>query len=196
MTDRLRSIVEKAAALRPLTPPAESEVVVDMTPPEWPLPPLPGGITEVFSEVHRLGGNILRFERPSVFESPAQWEHRHRAEGDALADTVVIGSERFALPEFIEYAQWSDAVRVDLSSGAVFHCSGDDHAFYYENPEVEPELDWIADSVFEFFDEWVLGARYPDLVRTVVGEEHQLVLGHPETLPDHWLGLLRNAGVA
>src|SRR5690606_1390371 len=134
-------------------------------------------------------------ERPEVLESPSRWEHRPRAEVGDLADTAVFGSERFALPEFIEYAQWSDALRVDLRSGAVVHCSGDDYAFYYENPEVEPEFERIAESVDEFFDEWVLGPRYPELVRIVVGDEHRLILGEPEILPDHWLGLLRGAGI-
>jgi hypothetical protein len=191
-----RSVAEKARTLCATAERVGADaVVLDFEPAPVALAPLSGGATEVFGSIRSIGANLLRFNRPDVIASRERLEARPRRDGDPFADAAVFGVLRFALPEYIEYAQWEDVIHMDLLDGSVFYCDSDDYVFYYENPGETPEFERLAASVAEFFDEFVLGSRYPDLVSLAVGEERRLVLDTPAAVPDHWLELLREAGI-
>ncbi|RRR99685.1 hypothetical protein [Glycomyces terrestris] len=194
-TELMRSVLEKLSALEAAAARSGGGVVIEIEPEPLVLPPLPGGMREVFGSLRSIGGNLLRFDRPAVVASAERLDARPRREGDPFADAAVIGTLRFALPEFIAFAEWEDVVHVDLLDGSVFYCDSDEYLFRYENPGEGPPFERLTGSVAEFFDEFVLGWRYAELVARAVGEEHALVLGTPAVVRDRWLELLLAAGL-
>jgi hypothetical protein len=169
-TDRLDSIYRKVEHLRGLGETPAVDVILAAGEPLTPIDGVLGEMTAVFSLFRLLEGSCLRFVRPESITSAQSWEARKDDPGCPVGNPFDIGFKHLGMPDDIPDFLGEPVIRVDREDGGVYYLNGDDYAFYYANPdEVET---WEFDvGVIEFFDDFVLGARYPELMEVVIGKE-------------------------
>ncbi|QFG21467.1 hypothetical protein [Actinomadura sp. WMMB 499] len=162
-----------------------------------PIPELPDGVTEVFGLFSRLAGDYFNFVRPPEIAGPDAWRARRTDEDCPLGDPLAIGYERYGLPPDLRGDIPGGApINLDLQNGSVYYCDPDEYIHAYKHVEVETiQTEEFAPGIVEFFDTFVLGPRYPELVAgaigpNVVGERDRK--GRPR---DSWTRLLRAAGL-
>ncbi|MFC5751674.1 hypothetical protein [Actinomadura rugatobispora] len=156
-----------------------------------PIPGIPEGVIEVFSLFDRLRGDGFVFRRPAEIESPEAWEARDVNPHCPLGSPLVIGSE-LGGPDKVEAAP----VNLDLDDGSVYYCDPDEYVFAYKNVEVEEvEIEEFAPGIVTFFDEFVLGERYPRLVEVVLGSAPVTRRDRKGRPRDAWMRLLLQSGL-
>lgn len=170
--------------------------IEDSTAPE-PIPELPAGVTEVFRLFHSLTGDYFRFRQPEEIQDPEAWEKRRWNENCPLGDPLIIGLERYGIPpDLLDEIEGGAPVRMDLTDGNVYYVDPDDYVFMYKHVEVEeiPSEDF-ADDIVAFFDEFVLGERYPRLVEGVLGGHAAAEVDRKGRPRDNWRRLLIASGL-
>ncbi|MEV4754460.1 hypothetical protein AB0J86_04975 [Micromonospora sp. NPDC049559] len=177
-------------------------VLIEEAPPLEAIPGLPAGVTDVFSIVGRLRGSYFWFLPPEQIGSRAAWEGRPPAPPEApLGEALAIGYAVRGIPADLlaEKGPAGRQISLDVEEGYVYYIDGDDLADYYHSGE-DVVVQELADNVATFFNEWVLGADYPELVETVLGAEaldHRIRKGEDAgEYSDTWRRLLVTAGLA
>jgi hypothetical protein len=152
---------------------------------------VPEGVTEVFSLFQELRGDAFVFRRPAEIESPDAWAARDVNPHCPLGSPLVIGSE-LGGPDKIE----ASPVNLDLDDGSVYFCDPDEYIFAYKNVEVEEiDVEEFAPDIVTFFDEFVLGERYPRLVEVVLGTAPVTRRDRKGRHRDAWMRLLVRSGL-
>lgn len=162
-----------------------------------PIPGLPDGVTEVFGLFSKLAGNYFSFVQPPEIAGPDAWEGRRSIPDCPLGDPLEIGYERYGMPpEVLEDLEGGAPIRLDLETGEVYYCDPDEYVYFYKNVEVE-EIDTVdfAPNVVEFFDRFVLGPRYPELVEGVLGPRAVTERDRKGRHRDSWMRLLEASGL-
>ena len=162
-----------------------------------PIPEVPGEATEVFGLFSQLAGDYFNFVQPDVIAGPDAWRWRQTNENCPLGDPLGIGYERYGLPRDLrDDVPGGEQILLDLKDGSVFYCEIEHYIHAYKHVEVETlETEEFAPSIVEFFDEFVLGPKYPELVAGVLGPktaEERDRKGRPR---DSWMRLLAAAGL-
>ncbi|MBE1530543.1 hypothetical protein [Actinomadura algeriensis] len=162
-----------------------------------PIPEVPGEVTEVFGLFSRLAGDYFDFVRPEEIAGPDAWRWRRTNENCPLGDPLEIGHERYGLPRDLrDDIPGGAPIRLDLRDGSVYYVDPDDYIAFYKNPDVdEVESADFAPGIVKFFDSFVLGPRYPELVEAVIGPnavDERDREGRPR---DSWTRLLRASGL-
>ena len=197
LLDRIR---DKLELLRRVAADGGLAVVVGDPTPLEPVPDLPG-VAEVYSLFGRLEGDNFRFAPPAEIVTPAAWAARTVDEADPMGSPLAVGHELHSIPP---------GLRDDIPAGApiyldpedldVYWMEPDDYIFQYEHPDEDVAFTVLAPDVATFFDEHVLGPRYPELVATVLGPgvaERRLRTGrHTGEYADNWRRLLIAAGLS
>ncbi|GLZ79530.1 hypothetical protein Afil01_43370 [Actinorhabdospora filicis] len=148
---------------------------------------LPEGVGEVYRIIGHLEGSYFRFPTPSSIVSQEAWESRPVDDEDPMGNPVEIGFEILGAPPEIDGAP----IRMDANDGGVYWLDPDDYVFLWENPDEDVAIEDFAPSLAEFLDAFVLGPRYPELVRTVLGDD--ALERAPKS--DAWFTLLTEAGL-
>ncbi|MFD0899618.1 hypothetical protein [Actinomadura sediminis] len=172
-------------------------VVIAGPRPLRPIPELPDGVTEVFGLFSKLAGNFFSFVQPPEIAGPDAWEQRRSDPDCPLGDPLVIGYERYGMsPETLEDLEGGAPIRLDLRQGDVYYCDPDEYIFFYKHAEVE-EIDTVdlAPDIVEFFDRFVLGPRYPELVERVLGPHAVTERDRKGRHRDSWTRLLEASGL-
>ncbi|XVQ09942.1 hypothetical protein ACQP1W_46755 [Spirillospora sp. CA-255316] len=156
-----------------------------------PIPGIPEGVIEIFSLFDELRGDAFVFRRPAEIQSPAAWEARHVNPHCPLGSPLVIGSE-LGGPDKIE----ASPVNLDLDDGSVYYCEPGEYVFAYKHVEVEQiDVEEFAPGIVTFFDEYVLGERYPRLVEVVLGTAPITRRDRKGRHRDSWMRLLVQSGL-
>lgn len=165
-----------------------------------PIPELPFGIVETFGVCRRMEGSYFRFAQPEAISSRGSWLSREVTPYCPLGNPLSIGSERYSLPRHLTHIDGGEGIYVDPEDGDVYYIEADDYIFLYKHPDEEVELHVFADDLATFFNEFVLGEKYPLLVATVLGpgvHERRLRKGAQKGQhADSWMRLLVRAGLA
>lgn len=151
------------------------------------VPGLPEGVSEVYRIIGHLEGTYFRFPTPPEIVSREAWESRPLNDEDPMGNPVEIGYEILGAPPGID----GGPIRMDTDDGGVYWLEPDDYVFLYENPDEDVAIEDLAPSLAEFLDAFVLGPRYPDLIRAVLGED--AAARAPRA--DAWTKLLTEAGL-
>jgi hypothetical protein len=167
---RIDAIQRKLEHLRGLDDAQATDVILASGGPLAPIDGVLDDLTAVFSLFSVLQGSCLRFVRPESIVTPEAWAERRDDPGCPLGNPFDIGYKHLGMPNDIPDFLGEPVIRVDREDGGVYYLNGDDYAFYYANPDqIET---WEFDvGVIEFFDDFVLGARYPELMEVVIGKE-------------------------
>lgn len=185
VTGALASLRAKMDRLTALDVPGTT--VERPTAPVADVPGLPAGVGEVYRIIGRLEGSYFRFPTPPSVVSESAWESRPVDDEDPMGNPVEIGFEILGAPPEIDGAP----IRMDASDGGVYWLDPDDYMFLWENPDEDVAIEDFAPSLAEFFDAFVLGPRYPELVRTVLGDDAL----KRAAASDAWTKLLTEAGL-
>ncbi|MGK5521828.1 hypothetical protein ACSNN9_21080 [Micromonospora sp. URMC 107] len=174
-------------------------VLVDGVPLE-PFPGVPEGAFEVFRIIGRIEGSHFRFGQPAEIGSPAALQARSDNPHDPLGPAVSIGCELHSVPPRLrDEIDGGESVSLDLEEGDVYHIDPDDYVFLYEHPDEEVDIHVFAPDVVTFFDEYVLGDKYPQVVDTILGpgvRKQRVRKGRFQgQYADTWLRLLVTAGI-
>ncbi|MFG1889742.1 hypothetical protein ACGFIR_17960 [Micromonospora sp. NPDC049051] len=174
-------------------------VLADGVPLE-PFPGVPEGAFEVFRIIGRIEGSHFRFAQPPEIGSPAALEAQPDNPHDPLGPAVSIGCELHSVPpQLRDEIDGGEGISLDLEEGDVYHIDPDDYVFLYEHPDEEVDIHVFAPDVVTFFDEYVLGDKYPELVDTILGpgvREQRVRKGRFQgQYADTWLRLLATAGI-
>ncbi|WP_026400784.1 hypothetical protein [Actinomadura rifamycini] len=162
-----------------------------------PVPGLPDGVTEVFGLFSKLAGNYFSFVQPAEIAGPDAWEKRSADPDCPLGAPLEIGYERYGMPpEVLEDLEGGAPICLDLLTGEVYYRDPDEYIFFYKHVEVE-EIDTVdfAPNAVEFFDSFVLGPRYPELVEGVLGPRAVTERDRKGRPRDSWTRLLDAAGL-
>ncbi|SCF29129.1 hypothetical protein GA0074695_5222 [Micromonospora viridifaciens] len=167
-----------------------------------PIPGLPAGVIEVFSVFRRLQGNYFCFLQPEEIGSRTAWERRPPTPPEApLGEALAIGYGIRGIPAELldEMGPAGRQVSLDVAEGYVYYIDGDDLADYYHSGE-DVVVQEFAGDIAGFFNDWVLGADYPELVETILGADaasHRIPKGKDAgEYSDTWRRLLVTAGLA
>ena len=196
--DHIRATFERLKGLE--TEHGFGNILVDGAPLEQ-FPGVPEAAFEVFRIVGRIEGSNFRFEPPSEMRSAAVFRARPDDANDPLGPALSIGSELYSVPERLRGEIRSGAgINLDLEDADVYYIDPDDYVFLYEHPDEEVDVHVLAPDIVTFFDEFVLGAGYPELVETILGpavRERRVRKGRCRgQYEDTWLRLLVTAGLA
>lgn len=189
---RLASIGRKLESLRSVE--AEHGFGTLVTEPKNRLRPidgLPAGATAVYNLFGMLEGGEFRFEAPPEIAGPEAWADRGLDEHCPLGDPLFLGFEIHGAPDGITGAP----IRMDLTDGSVYFIDPDDYIFLYKHPGEEIMIEDIAPDVATFFDDFVLGPNYPDLVTEVLGSGVRDATDRKGRPADSWRRLLEAAGL-
>ncbi|MEU2611824.1 hypothetical protein ABZ570_09615 [Micromonospora sp. NPDC007271] len=198
----LAEIREKIELLRRVEAEHGFGVVIEEAQGLEPIPGLPAGVTEVFSIFRRLQGNYFCFLQPEEIGGRASWEGRSPVSSESpLGEALAIGYGIRGIPAELleEMGPAGRQVSVDVAEGYVYYIDGDDLADYYHSGEDVVVQEFAGDAA-SFFNDWVLGADYPELVETVLGADaasHRIPKGRGAgEYSDTWRRLLVTAGLA
>ncbi|MEV4480902.1 hypothetical protein [Micromonospora coxensis] len=175
--------------------------LVDGAPLE-PIPGVPEAAVEVFRIVGRIEGSHFRFAQPPELAGPAAFEARPEENPhDPLGPALSIGCELHSIPPKLRgEIDGGEGISLDLEEGDVYHIDPDDYVFLYEHPDEDVDIHVFAPDIVTFFDEFVLGPKYPELVDTVLGpgvRAERVRKGRFQgQYQDTWLRLLVTAGLA
>lgn len=167
---RLDAIRRKLDHLRGLDDAQALDVSVASGESLAPVEGVPDDLTAVFGLFQTLQGSCLRFVRPERITSAQAWKHKEDDPGCPVGNPFAIGYKHLGMPDDIPDFLGEPVIRVDREDGGVYYLNGDDYAFYYANPDQVETWEFEV-GVLEFFDDFVLGARYPDLMEVVIGRE-------------------------
>lgn len=158
-----------------------------------PVPELPRGVTEVFGLFSRLGANHFRFFQPDEIQGPALWAARATAPHCPLGSPPAIGCERHRAPGDVECGS---QLWLDPDDGDVYYCDVDDYIHLYKHPDETIDVLVFADDIVTFFDRFVLGPAYPQLVAALIGPGIVTDRDRRGRYRDRWLQLLVESGLA
>ncbi|MEU1466558.1 hypothetical protein ABZ467_39535 [Streptomyces sp. NPDC005727] len=158
-----------------------------------PVPELPQGVTEVFGLFSRLGADYFRFFQPDEVQGPDAWAARATVPYCPLGSPLAIGCERHRAPEDIECA---DRIWLDLDDGDVYSFDIDDYIHLYKHPDETIDVLVFANDIVTFFDRFVLGPAYPQLVAAMIGPGIVTYRDRRGRYRDRWLRLLVESGLA
>ncbi|WP_198668405.1 hypothetical protein [Streptomyces triticisoli] len=168
-------------------------VVIEETRNPEPVLELPQGVTEVFGLFSRLGANHFRFFQPDEIQSPAAWAVRATVPDCPLDSPLTIGCERHRAPEDIECGS---GIWLDLDDGDVYYCDSDDYIHLYRHPDETIDVLVFANDIVTFFDRFVLGPAYPQLVAAMIGPGIVTDRDRRGRYRDRWFRLLVESGLA
>ncbi|MGW0435423.1 hypothetical protein ACWDV4_23145 [Micromonospora sp. NPDC003197] len=172
--------------------------LVDGTPLES-IPGIPEAAFEVFRIIGTIEGSYFRFEPPPALASAAAFHAKPHDPYDPMGPYLSIGCELFSLPEWLRGELRGEGIYLDLTDGDVYHFDPDEYVFCYEHPDEELEVKILAPDLVTFFDEFVLGPRYTELVDTILwpgARERRVRKGRFRgQYEDTWLRLLTTAGL-
>ncbi|MFJ5561688.1 hypothetical protein ACIQCD_30800 [Streptomyces sp. NPDC093250] len=168
-------------------------VIIEGTTNPEPVAELPQGVTEVFGLFSRLGANHFRFFQPDEIQSAAAWATRAIVPYCPLGSPLAIGCERHRAPEDIECAS---RIWLDLDDGDVYYCDIDDYIHLYKHPDETIDVLVFANDIVTFFDRFVLGPAYPQLVAAMIGPGIVTERDRRGRYRDRWLRLLVESGLA
>ncbi|MFC4019695.1 hypothetical protein ACFOW4_17360 [Micromonospora sp. GCM10011542] len=196
----LTRIAEKLTVLRRLADEDGSGVVIGPPEPLEPLPDLPG-VAEVYSLFDRLEGNNFRFLPPPQTRTPAAWAAHLVNPDDPMGSPLVVGKEIRSVPAGLRDAiAGGDPIYLDLEDLDVYWMEPDDYVWQYKHPDDDVPFTVIAPDLATFFDRYVLGPGYPELVAIVLGDvarDERLRRGrHAGRYADSWRRLLITAGLS
>ena len=203
----IATLQEKIEALRALEAEREfGNVIVAPGPPLAEIPELPAGTTEVFRQFARLQGSNFLFKPPRQIRSPEAWQAR-LTDDFPLGENLQVGAEIFSRPEHLpgqteeiedKRGYGGAPVLMRIADGHVIYIDPEDYIAAYDDPDPSDILiETFATDLATFFDQYVLGDRYPRLGDVVLGygsaDER-----HPRTgeYLDSWRRLLAAAGLA
>ncbi|WP_091627532.1 hypothetical protein [Micromonospora peucetia] len=165
-----------------------------------PLPGVPEGTFEVFRIIGKIEGSNFRFEQPAEIGSAAAFQARPDNPHDPLGPALSIGCELHSVPPRLrDEIDGGEGISLDLEEGDVYHIDPDDYVFLYEHPDEDVDIHVLAPDIVTFFDEYVLGEKYPQMVDTILGpgvREQRVRKGRFQgQYADTWLRLLVTAGI-
>ena len=170
------------------------------------IPELPAGTTEVFSLFGRLQGSHFLFKPPRDIRTPQAWQAR-LTDNFPLGENLQVGAELFSRPEHLpgdaedieDKAGYGGApILMRIADGHVIYIDPEDYIGAYDDPNPSDiPIVTFASNLITFFDQYVLGDHYPQLVDTVLGhgaadERHGRTGEHLDT----WRRLLVAAGLS
>jgi hypothetical protein len=201
VTAPLGEVRAKLALLKRLEAEHTFGVIIEEPASLEPIPELPVGVIEVFSLFRRVGGTYFHFFQPEEISSPDAWANRVVDPESPLASSLLIGIERYSVPEAArDDIDGADVVYLDTEDGSVFYLDPDDFADSYKNPDEGIEVEEFASDIVTFFNEYVFGAKYSMLVDTILGpgarERRERKGKHRGQYADSWLRLLVAADLA
>ncbi|MEV4496647.1 hypothetical protein AB0J84_13185 [Micromonospora arborensis] len=196
----LAEIRDKLALLTRLEAEHGFGVVIEGPTPLEPLPDLPG-VAEVYGLVGRVEGDNFRFRPPEEITSPAAWSAYTVDPDDPMGSPLPIGHEVWSIPKGLRSEiPGGAAIFLDIEDLEVYWMEPDAYMFQYEHPDDDVEYTVLAPDLATFFNDWVLGPSYPDLVATVLGpgvRDRRLRKGrHAGEYADNWRRLLITAGLS
>ncbi|MFC7843008.1 hypothetical protein [Streptomyces sp. NPDC057382] len=168
-------------------------VIIDRPRNPEPVAELPHGVTEVFGLFSRLGAGHFRFFQPDEVQDPAAWAARATDPNCPLGSPLPIGCERHRAPEDIECGS---RIWLDPDDGDVYSYDIDDYIHLYKHPDETIDLLVFADDIVTFFDRFVLGPAYPQLVAAMIGPGAVTQRDRRGRYRDRWLRLLTESGLA
>ncbi|TDB74005.1 hypothetical protein [Micromonospora sp. KC721] len=165
-----------------------------------PIPDLPG-VAEVYSLFRRLEGDNFRFQAPKEILTPQAWEEDEVNPDDPMGSPLIVGYEMDSVPPGLRAEiRGGDPIYLDREDLDVYYMESSAYVYQYEHPDEDVEFTVISPDVATFFDEHVLGPRYPELVAVVLGPaaaEQRLRKGrHAGEYADNWRRLLIAAGLS
>lgn len=190
-TGRLAAIKAKLAVLRRIEAEHGFGVVIEEPATLERIPELPYGVVEVFSLFRRLEGAGFLIEQPVEINSRTAWITRRRDPREPLGNPLVIGN--------VSRRTYGGPIRLDVEDGRVYFIDPDDHVSLYRHPDEHVDIEYFGADAVAFCDEYLLGEKYPLLVKTVfgvdVGTERVRKGRHKGELADTWMRLLVIAGL-
>lgn len=166
-----------------------------------PFPGIPRAAFEVFGIIGRIEGSHFRFAQPPELSSVAAFQALPDNPNDPLGPALSIGQELHSVPKHLRgEIDGGKGISYDLEDGDVYHIDPDDYLFLYEHPDEDVNLHIFAPDIITFFDEFVLGDKYPQVVDTILGpgvRQQRVREGRFQgQYADTWLRLLVAAGLA
>ncbi|HEX5598535.1 MAG TPA: hypothetical protein VFX61_21330 [Micromonosporaceae bacterium] len=171
-------------------------VIEEQATPLEHIPELPPGVTEVFGIFRRLAGSYFCFVQPTEIGSRTAWLNRTLNPGCPMGNPLTVGYERSSVPVSATDVEGGDPIYLDVDDGGVYYIEPDDYIFLYENPAEDVEIEDFAADIATFFNEYVLGEKYPRLVEAVLGTEARNHRNREGEYTDSWMRLLVSGGLA
>ncbi|MEU9507615.1 hypothetical protein AB0D32_15195 [Micromonospora sp. NPDC048170] len=196
----LTRIAEKLALLTRVEAEHGFGVRIEGPAPLEPIADLPG-VAEVYSLFRHIEGDDFRFHAPKEILTPQAWEEAEVNPNDPMGSPLTVGYEMDSVPAGIRAEiRGGDPIYLDREDLDVYYMESSAYVHQYEHPDEDVEFTVIAPDVATFFDEYVLGPRYPELTATVFGPaavELRLRKGrHAGEYADNWRRLLIAAGLS
>ncbi|MGB2568424.1 hypothetical protein ACPFP2_08240 [Micromonospora citrea] len=165
-----------------------------------PIADLPG-VAEVYSLFRRIEGDDFRFHAPKEILTPQAWAGSEVDPDDPMGSPLIVGYEMDSVPRGLrDEIRGGDPIYLDREDLEVYYMESTAYVYQYEHPDEDVEYTVIAPDVGTFFDEYVLGPGYPELVAAVFGPaagELRLRKGrHAGEYADNWRRLLIAAGLS
>ncbi|MEV4199395.1 hypothetical protein [Micromonospora globbae] len=175
-------------------------VLVDGAPLE-PFPGVPEAAFDVFRIIGRIEGSHFRFAQPPELAGVAAFQAMPDNPNDPLGPALSIGQELHSVPKRLRgEIDGGEGISYDLEDGDVYHIDPDDYVFLYEHPDEDVDIHVFAPDIVTFFDEFVLGDKYPQVVDRILGpgvREQRVRKGRFQgQYEDTWLRLLAATGLA
>ncbi|SNS10905.1 hypothetical protein [Actinoplanes regularis] len=201
----IASLRDKLETLRVLEAERGFGNVVVPGAPLAPVDGLPPGTTEVFSLFARLEGVNFLFKPPWDLRTPEAWRSR-LTDDFPLGENLQVGAEIVSMPEHLpgdteeiedRVGYGGASVMMRVADGHVIYIDPEDYIGAYDDPDPShTEIVIFAPDLATFFDEYVLGEKYPRLVDVVLGTG-TADRRHPRTgeYVDSWRRLLIAAGL-
>lgn len=191
------AIADKIETLRALEQRQKFGTIIEPGAPLPELPGLPAGVSEVFSLFRRLEGSNFRFEPPPEITSLEAWTSRTHEEDGPLGDWLNIGYELYSVPKIARQdGLTGEAIRMHTERGNVYFIESDEYVSLYKDPDWGgAQIEQIAPDVVTFFDQYVLGEKYPQLVAAVIGPGMAGARTKKGAYQDTWMRLLAAAGL-
>lgn len=204
MTGPDPAVLERIAGKLALLTRVEAEhgfgVRIEGPAPLEPIADLPG-VAEVFSLFRCIEGDDFRFRAPRQILTPQTWAEAEVDPDDPMGSPLAVGYEMSSVPPDLRAeVRGGDPIYLDREDLDVYYMEPTAYVFQYEHPDEDVEFTVIAPDVATFFDEYVLGPRYPELVATVFSPaavDLRLRKGrHAGEYADNWRRLLIAAGLS
>jgi len=196
----LARIAEKLALLTRVEAEHGFGVRIEGPAPLEPIAELPG-VAEVYSLFRRIEGDDFRFQAPKQILTPQAWAQAEVDPNDPMGSPLSVGYEMSSVPPDLRAEiRGGDPIYLDREDLDVYYMESTAYVYQYEHPDEDVEFTVIAPDVATFFDEHVLGPRYPELIAAVFGPaavELRLRKGrHAGEYADNWRRLLIAAGLS
>lgn len=163
-----------------------------------PVADLPG-VAEVYSLFQCLEGDDFRFHAPKQILSPQAWAQYAVDPNDPMGSPLSVGYEMASVGRLRADIRGGDPIYLDTEDLDVYYMESTAYVHQYEHPDEDVEFTVIAPDLATFFDEYVLGPRYPELTTAVFGPaagDLRLRKGrHAGEYADNWHRMLIAAGL-